>query len=187
MTPESEQLGTGYTVQRIYAVDQNYQALDPDTEDLPESREVDFMWDWRVQEHLQGGDEEESTSEGEVLEALVVDVAIGAQLAASERNPYVMRAMQVGQFRVGRSPELVPLHQFVRLNGVAIVLPYLRETLASLSERGPSAAYHLPVLNVKKLMEDVPHEHAQGWDTLTENPDLAEAYGVPREALKNEG
>lgn len=136
---------SGYVIERIYTLHQLLEHKDPDepaTHGL-----VDIGWDWRL-----------------VLDAdaPTFEVRLTATIEPSEERDDFIAASVVGQFRQAVETPVVPLLDFVRLQGPAILLPYVRQVLSSLTSVSYYGTYYLPPVNVQSLMADFDPEKTSG-------------------------
>lgn len=186
MKEDREVRSAGYDLQRLYASEQNHEMVD-DSDELPqddEVRDVGCFWDWRLLDVYQPEASDDEV-DPDAVEGVWFDIAVGVQVgpAVDDQNRY--KATIVGRFWGPVGGE-VPLHQFARLNGVALIFPYLRQCVSDLSEWAPGEAFYLPVVNVVRVMKGIPQDVAEAWGTLQENPELARKLGVSEEELGQE-
>lgn len=180
MTEKESDKPVGYQLQDTYTTRQDQRMVgDDEAEEPEEDRDVGFYWDWRLVDEYMGGVDDEFAD----VEGVWFDIAIGVQVGPSQDDHNRYQATLVGRF-FGSLEEQVPLHDFVQLNGVAMLLPYLRQCVSNLSDWGPGPEYYLPVVNVKQLMEPISLDSSSGWQQLREVPDLAAKLGVPDEVLE---
>jgi preprotein translocase subunit SecB len=97
---------------------------------------VSFAWDWRV------------------LPKGVFEVRIHITVAPSSERHEHMAIHLVGRFQQVGEPS-VQLEDFVRLQAVAILMPYVRQCLSSLTLNSAYGAYYLPPINVMELMKGI--------------------------------
>jgi preprotein translocase subunit SecB len=134
---KSELPFTGYEIERIYTPHQLLEHKDPGE---PATHGVlDIGWDWRL-----------------VLDAdaPTFEVRLTATIEPSEERDDLIAASVVGRFRQAVEAPVVPLLDFVRLQGPAILLPYVRQVLSSLTSVSYYGSYYLPPVNVQSLMAD---------------------------------
>lgn len=169
--PEAPRVESGFRLKRVRAIQQQYtvlnrEELEPGT---PEDREMSIGWDWIPRD----------LNNFEVMLAIEVR---GNQAAADSAN-----VMLVGEFRVirGVGPSTSVIG-FIQHSAVAILVPYAREAIASLTSRG-LGTFHLPALNVTALLRSRPFADATGFAQLQDDPALAEAYGLERGETANAG
>jgi preprotein translocase subunit SecB len=74
----------------------------------------------------------------------------------------------IGLFRKVAEVPKVSLTEFVTLQAVAILLPYLRQFLTSLTINALAGPYYLPTLNVADLMKDFDPAKATGAKQLAD-------------------
>jgi preprotein translocase subunit SecB len=135
---------------------------------MPEEEAVDpdatlgFGWDWRI------------TTDDRFEVALAVQVP-----PTKERREYVEVSL-VGVFRYGEpnAPHSLPLKNLVRENAVAMMLPFAREMVASVTGRGYYGALFLPPINVIDLMKSHAFEGSTGSKMLKDQPELSARFGM---------
>ena len=142
---ESKELPiSGFALEKVYFPEQSLRTMPP-SQELPESDPpVLFGWDWRL------------TGKG------TFEVALHLGLGPTRSRPEEGSFAVCGAFRVLGNGVTVQLAEFVKAQGPAILFPYLRECIASLTGRGPFGALALPPVNVLGLMKDVDPEKATG-------------------------
>jgi preprotein translocase subunit SecB len=124
---------SGYAIERVYMLEQSLKTISRNQLPLPKESDVSFGWDWR---HLKPG---------------VFEVKLILGLEPDTSHPFTAWVTTVGTFQVSGSPK-VPVEEFVRLQAVAILLPYARQYLANLTVNTLSGACHLPSLDVQDMM-----------------------------------
>jgi len=141
----------GYELHQLHATEQICVAHD--AFDDEEDGSVSVSWDWRI--------------EGERDFA----VALGISIPATENQVYEIRAVVVGRFGVlGENPPL-SFSEFCRFGATAILFPYVRETISSLTGRtSNSAPLLLPPTNLKQLLGDFGMDGGSGMGQLEEFP-----------------
>jgi preprotein translocase subunit SecB len=72
----------------------------------------------------------------------------------------------------------VPLGEFVRVHGPAILLPYAREMISQLTSRGPFGQFLLAPINVLEMMERYDMSKSTGTQMLRDNQALAKDFGI---------
>ena len=138
---------SGYVIVSVYTAGQHLELKDSDA---PDSDDVQFAWDWRL------------------LEQDLFEVLVRLGIEAVKERPYAASVELVGRFRRMSSVTSVELIKFAHLQAVAILLPYARQALASLTLMTEPGAYHLPSVNVVALMEDFNAKDATGAKQLEE-------------------
>jgi preprotein translocase subunit SecB len=153
---------SGYRVERIYVGSQEYRLVEPDSsrEQVDaDDRQVEFGWDWRPI----------GTRKFEV----VIDLEVESTKQASEEA----KVRIIGVFEASESPSIKFL-DFVRNNAAAILFPFAREVVSTMTGRGPFGAFHVYPLNIVALLKDVKWEETTGWKYLSEHPDIAATFGM---------
>lgn len=135
---------SGYLLDRVYISEAKLEPQKPVDENEPEPV-VNFGWDWRYSS---------DRSAFEVRLTLVIEPAKGRAYRASIDT--------IGRFQAVVDQPSVPVDQFVRLQAVAILLPYARQHLTNLTVNTRPGAYYLPSLNITELMKDFDPEKTTG-------------------------
>lgn len=134
----------GFALERVYFVDQALRLVKSSAE-LPETEApITFGWDWRVT--------------GARNFEIILQIHIGATRARPEEANVVV----CGAFTVSGSQPSVATLDFVKAQGPAILFPYLREGLTSLTGRGANGPHYLAPVNVLALMQNFDPESATG-------------------------
>jgi preprotein translocase subunit SecB len=153
----------GYRITRVYVADQHYTIAGEDTQASsvePEDRDVQFGWDWRPTAHRQF--------------EVIIEISIGPTKAAPERGSVRI----VGVFLAEDGDLSIPLPVFLTTNAPAILFPYAREVLSTMTGRGPHGAFHLNPINVAVLMSDFDVSKSSGVEFLDAHPDIATDFGL---------
>jgi preprotein translocase subunit SecB len=149
---------SGYSLERVYVTQQQYEVLDPeDVESVPGERGVAFGWDWRAV--------------GKRRFEVLVELSVEPTPDAAERA-------HVRLFGVFSATETLSIkfNDFVRHNGPALLFPYAREVVSTMTGRGPFGAFHVDPLNMRDLQGLGGLEDTQGYIYLTQHPDEAEDF-----------
>jgi hypothetical protein len=101
-------------------------------ESMPD-RFVSFYWNWFPVGHRE------------------FSVWLGAYLHPSIEVPEKVRVAYVADFSVDGEPE-TPLEKFVLSDAPLLIYPYIREAVGSLTSRGFSGSYSLPMLDVREII-----------------------------------
>lgn len=157
MTDEAD-AQTGYDLTGVYGLEQHYDVLD--SEDVEEERQTRISWDWQVT--------------GEASFAVYLALIVIGPKTAPER----VRVAYVASFEFSGSSPTLDLQNFVVFSASALLIPYLREAISSLSSDGPFGQMNLSPVNVQALMDFVDFEQSTGYQQLAEDPEMAETYGV---------
>lgn len=159
MTDSSDLPVVGIALDHVYQNHQSYALADPSKE-LTEDGEMTFGWDWRI-------------ASPEVFE-----VVIQIRVAPSRERPEEAVVSTVGVFRrVGEIQE-ANLVKFAGLGAPSLLLPYLREALASLTGRGAHGPMYLPPLNVVALMKTMTQSPPTGVQQIQRGDLVAVQFGV---------
>jgi preprotein translocase subunit SecB len=141
---------SGFVIEEVYTIYQLLNHKDPGPEET--HGQVAIGWDWRFL------DPEDRTFE--------VRLSVTVEPSA-ERDEYLATHV-VGRFRgVVESPS-VTVGEFVRLQAPAILLPYVRVSLSSLTSQSFYGTYYLPPINVVELMKDFDPSNTTGARQLEE-------------------
>jgi len=85
----------------------------------------------------------ESTSEVELMVAIEPEEG---------RQPYRAKVTYLARFRFGDLPEGLTQETLIRRNAAAMLLPFVRQTIADLTGRGSAGPVLLPPINVVALL-----------------------------------
>lgn len=168
----------GYSFTRLYSTNQEFNVLSPDeVESLPEEDiGLEIGWGWRI---LDVETADELAERWDAPPDLNFEVAVEVLVEGPADEPVRASATLVGQFHLaGGDAPPIPLLDFVRLNAVAAIYPYARETIEELTSRGPFDATVLPLANVVAFMRDFDSAASYGAMQLADHPELADALGV---------
>lgn len=124
---------SGYTILAVYTTTQELKPVAP--EKLTEQEQVAVSWDWRW------------------LERRVLEVRLGIRVDDRNRGAHFSSDC-VGRFHQVEDTPAVDLEEFVSLQAVAMLLPYLRQYLSLLTLNTLAGSYLLPSLNVTELRKD---------------------------------
>lgn len=150
----------GYSLQRIYVFEQHYQIRGEfEIEELQPEPTISFLWDWRV-----AGERS-------------FDVMISAEIGPSRERREEIKVTLIGSFKAD-SGETVGFRTFVQQNAVAILFPYLRENLSSLSARGPFGMAILPPMNVVAIASEFDFSASTGAQQMQEDVELADLFDI---------
>ncbi|MCC6649885.1 MAG: protein-export chaperone SecB [Candidatus Eisenbacteria bacterium] len=135
---------SGFGLERVCFIEQHLRLVEQ-VDDLPDADpNVQFGWDWRIT-----GDRQ-------------FEVILQVQTSPTRRRPEEAAVLLTGQF-VARGEGLsVPVVAFVSAQAPAILLPWARECISSLTGRGFFGQFMLPPLNVLTLMSNVDKAAATG-------------------------
>jgi preprotein translocase subunit SecB len=149
---------SGFHLLRVIAVQQAH-SIESEETGFPQARSFTVRWDWTV------GDDRQ------------FDVFLGVEVRPSRDAPERVVVGVVGEFQLELGVPSLSLQSFVQTAAPAILFPYVRETISSLTGRGPHGSYYLPSINVVRMMKSYDFEATSGAQELRENPDLAKAFG----------
>jgi len=158
-TPREPVVATdAYYLDAVIAQELHLQGI-AETQSLPDTSLVEYSWEWTAH----------STT--------VFDVILKAEAAACKPRPENLRVLLFGRFR--RTGEPKPdFKTFITLNAIAILFPYLREAVSTLTGKGGVGAFYLDPINVEKWAASISPEASYGARSLLDKPELASAYGI---------
>jgi preprotein translocase subunit SecB len=141
---------SGYAIGKVYATAQELRHQ-PAT--LGASQDViNFGWDWRQ------------------VDDRTFEVRIVVSVGPTERRDSFFSTDVVGRFRRVTEAPAVSQEDFVRLQAVALLLPYARQFLSNLTANSVHGTYYLPTVNVTALMQDFDVSKATGAGEIGEPP-----------------
>lgn len=162
---ESRRVSSGYEILQVYALEQHYEvvAREDRKEDLEvpgeeEEAPIGVNWDWRV------------------LKDREFEVQFGVEMPPTADLGEVISVRFVLRAKAGEQVSIPPI-AFVRAPAIAVLVPYIREAITSMSVRGPIGVRYLNPLNVPALAERFPMEESIGARQLMDDSDLAAMYG----------
>lgn len=143
MTDPGKLPTSGYTFERVYTNHQSLRVV-PRSDSLPKDSPLLFGWDWR------------RLSEGHF------EVTVQFGLDPSVERPEEVRVTLSGRFAPEGESQEVPLESFAQFHAPAILMPFVREAVASLTTRGFFGSVLLPPINVQVLMDNKDASAATG-------------------------
>lgn len=159
MTHTSDTPLSGYILQQVYA--NNLEFIGVPADDLKADQpDITVEWDW------------DTADEG------AFRVTLGINVQPSRDRPESVRARLHAVFQCVGEHQSLPLLDFVHDNAPALLVPFVREAIASLTSRGLHGALLLPPVNMVAVMQNMDPMSATGVRQLAERPDLARAFGV---------
>lgn len=155
--------GSGYLLRRIYAVELRYVHRPPSEDDKALANGMQIEWDWRIQ-----GEREFA-------------VIFGVRFAPTEEYSHEIVVRMVGEFALAGEGRPTPaLEDFCRVGATAIMYPFVRESIASLTVRPPvERSLLLPPQNVDDLMAGMKFEASTGARQLSDFPVFDAVAGGP--------
>jgi preprotein translocase subunit SecB len=165
-----QQHRSGYRLNRIYVAEQAYKIVaDKDLRDVknPSDRMVGFGWDWRPTGPRQ------------------FEVVIQIEIEPIRIAPEQMLLRLIGMFTAEETVS-IPLPTFLKVNGPAILFPYAREVISTMSARGPHGAFHLNPVNVAGLLDEFDLAATNGSKYLDANPSVADDFGLAYKASRED-
>jgi len=140
---------SGFRLEKVYFPEQSHRLLNP-TDDMPNDPEFQFGWDWKLTDNNS------------------FEVMLHLTLGVCKARPEETKVFVCGVFALIGEPPNLTLTEFVRVQGPAILLPYAREAISSLTGRSFFGANYLPPLNVMTLTADLDVNATEGAKQLKE-------------------
>ncbi len=134
----------GFSLDKIYFIEQFLRLVDLAPDSTESSEPISFGWDWRV------------------IGAREFEVVLQVRVDPTRERPESASVVICGAFGVSGPEHTVATRDFVRAQGPAILFPYLREALTSLTSRSPHGPFILAPTNVLALMQAFDPEKATG-------------------------
>lgn len=161
---KNSSVGAGYRIERIYVAEQHYEQVNPAglrESESTEDRGIGVRWDWRP------------------LGPRRFEVLIELTLEAVSAAPEEARVRILGIFEALENAQSVSFVDFLRTNAPAILFPFGREVLSTMTGRGFYGTCHLNPINVLALLKDFDFSTTTGFQYLEANPEVAENFGLP--------
>lgn len=154
----------GYRLEGVYVPEQHYEQI-AEREALRvgkglDDRNVSVLWDWRPL----------GTRRFEVLLELRVE--------AIQAAPESARARIIGIFEAIGDNSALPLPNFIKFNAPAILFPFAREVISSMTGKGPNGAFHLNPVNIPALLGHMDVSITSGSKYLDRNEEAAKQFGL---------
>lgn len=152
----------GYRLERIYVASQSYRLVTDQqlVNEDPSDRNVNFGWDWRP------------------LGPRRFEIIVLLTCEPTAQAPEEAQVRLIGVFEADERVPSVTFPAFIRFNGPAILFPYVREVVSTMTGRGPHGAFHIRPINVVALAEEFDIEKTTGAKYLAENPAVAQSFGL---------
>lgn len=132
---------SGYAIEKVYATDLELKRQKPDSGEAGWG--FGYSWDWRQSKDR-------------------IEVALEVKVGPSDDRAESLHARVVGRFRQTTEKPNVAIENFVQLQAVAILMPYVRQALSTLTLMSYHGVFHLPSINVAALMADYDKTKATG-------------------------
>lgn len=133
MSDQAKLPESGYFIEKVYA--NRLGLIVRESEKNGDEAELFFQWDWRR------------------IEESRFEVTVGLLLEPTRDRSEQVEVSIIGLFRQGSGKTEVPFGDFVRYHAPAILMPFVREAVGSLTGKGFYPARYLPVFNVQQLMD----------------------------------
>lgn len=156
---------TGYALEGVYSAKLHFEGQSV-TDDMPSGEEAQIAvgWDWRlVADH-------------------VFEVVLRVGVEPTKARPERAEAVIVGRFHVQGESQSVELLSFVKLGSVAILFPYAREAVSSLTSKGIFGSLLVNPVNIVELMKGFDQENTTAARQVRENSELAASWGLTKPA-----
>lgn len=165
MEPAPSDITTGYLLHAVYASEITYSIVDGSAQEASSDDEaaLNVRWDWRV------------------LEGSSFEVLLAVHVHPTKAQPHRVSVVLVGSFEAKGVHSTVGFKDFVRRNAVAILFPYVRETISSVTRRGPLGAVDLPPLNMVALTDGYSFDETTGAGQLRDQPNARALLGLTDE------
>lgn len=152
---------SGYAIEKVYTTDLELKHQAPDSGGRGWG--FGFSWDWRKAKDR-------------------IEVALEVKIGPSVERAEALHARVVGQFRQTTDRPNVAIENFVQLQAVAILLPYVRQALSTLTLMSYHGVFHLPSINVAALMADYDKTKATGTIAVAaaNKPSIGKASSGPK-------
>jgi len=155
----------GFALERVYARSLHFEGVpESQVESAPELGEFNFGWDWSF------------------VSPTAFDVTIIVNLEPARERPERVRASIAGIFQVTGDVPSVDLTRFAKLHAPAILMPFAREMIASLTGRGLFDALYIPPINMVAVMENMQGDSTTGVRQIKEGHPFARAFGFVEQA-----
>lgn len=154
---------SGYRIEKVYVADQTYKIVaDPDRPRATPAtdRNVLFGWDWRP------------------VSPKRFEVVITVTVEPSSDTPEHVSVRLIGVFTAHEVSVSINFSEFLRVNAPAILFPFAREAISTMTGRGPFGAFHLNPINVPSLLSGVDISVSSGHRYLQEHPEFAATFGL---------
>lgn len=151
----------GYRIDKVYVADQEYKIIpagEVSSDIAVADRPVNFGWDWRP------------------ISARRFEVIIKVSIDPVKLAPEKLSVRLIGLFSAEEGEQSIALPQFLKYNGPAILFPFAREVISTMSGRGPHGAFHLNPLNVISLVKEFEYTKTTGYEFLEASPDFARDF-----------
>lgn len=157
---------TGFALAKVYAGELTFKGVPVNDSAMSDDSALTIGWDWSFRS------------------ATEFDVTVSLRIEPSKPRPEQALASLTGIFRK-QGESSVTLQRFVQFHAPAILLPFVREAIASLTGRGLGDSYVLPPINVLTMMRNMEAAEATGMKQIREGHEYAAAFGeVAAEATK---
>ncbi|MHB1095585.1 MAG: protein-export chaperone SecB [Gemmatimonadaceae bacterium] len=156
----------GYRIEKVYVAEQSYRIVadqEKPNVDATAERKIAFGWDWRP------------------IGAKRFEVVITVTVEPSKDFPEHVSVRLIGLFTVDDGALSIGFAEFLRVNAPAILFPYAREIISTMTGRGPFGTFHLNPINVPSLLADIDITVSTGHKVLRDDLDFAKSFGLPVE------
>ena len=159
MSDTQNPIESGYVLERLFANELHFTGH-PVDDSMPESEaKLEIGWDWTINGPAQ----------------FSVSLKLGV-LPTKARPETIAVTLSAGFTR--RGEPTVPLLEFVSKHGPALMMPYVREVVSSLTSRGLHGTLLLPPFNVLAMMSNLDPMDTVGMRQIQGDADLAATFGI---------
>jgi preprotein translocase subunit SecB len=154
---------SGYNLERVYVAEMSFighPVSEGDPEALGTEMTLGFSFDWQVEEDLS------------------FTVMLSATVEPFRDRPETIAVTVNGLFRSADGTHSVPVIDFIRFNAPALLMPFVRQTIALLTSQGLFGSLLLPPMNVLAMMQNVDISNTTGSQQLREDKELAMRIGI---------
>lgn len=152
---------SGYSLERVYLSHMSFVGI-PESDALRDGESpVAFSIDWEVRD---GGSS--------------FRVQLGATVEPCRSRPERIGVTMNGVFKCIGDIRSVPVLDFVRYNATALLMPFIREAVASVTSRGLFGVLLMPPFNVMELMRNLDLSGTTGMKQVVADANLAKRIGL---------
>lgn len=164
--PQAASHLTSYTLDRVYANRISLLVVAPSTSLKAGEPVLTIGWDWRI------------------LGADLFDVSLTVGLDPTPERLERVEFAVSGRFRLGDKPFSLPFKDFLRFNGPALLMPYARQILGTITAQGFYGPYYIQPINVVELMRQKNLDDTTGMRQIREREDIGVSFKLASELLQ---
>jgi preprotein translocase subunit SecB len=147
----------GFALAKVYAGELSFKGVPSNSAAAVAEATISFGWDWSFRS------------------ATEFDVSVSLRVEPSTQRPEEVFASLTGIFRK-EGQTSVPLQRFAQLHAPAILMPFVREAVSSLTSRGLGGAYIFPPVNVLAMMTTLDAKDTTGARQIRDGHEFAQAF-----------